>query len=102
MVEGEAGLTWEEAVLRVLRRFHPREVELQTVYFEVGRHRRLSGQDLQITRYGEERYHHVVRATLNQLVKAGRLERIRRGVYALPERAGEERAGGGRPGGGGR
>ena len=76
-------LAWDEAVLHVLGDHHPNEVSLVTIYFEVGKYRKLLEKDYEITKYGEQRYKHVVRATLNQLVKAGLVERLRRGTYAL-------------------
>ena len=78
-------LTWEEAVLHVLRDHYPSEVSLQTVYFEVEKYRKLVDEDLEVTRYGEPRYHHVVRARLAHLKKKGYAERLGTGIYVLKE-----------------
>lgn len=75
-------ITWEEIVLRILGDRYPHEVELQTIYAEVGKHTELTNRDLEETRWGELRYEHTVRATLCNLVRKGMAERIRRGVYA--------------------
>jgi len=58
----------------------------------VGKYRKLKEYELEYTKWGESRCQHVVRATLNQLLKNGWVERIRRGVYVL--RLKNERGGG--------
>jgi predicted transcriptional regulator of viral defense system len=78
-------LTWDEAVLHVLGNHHPHEVSLQTIYFEVRKYRKLTEEDSEVTKYGEPRYQHIVRATLTSLAKGGFVERIRRGMYVLRE-----------------
>jgi len=74
-------LDWDEAVLHVLGDHYPHEVSLQTVYLEVQKYRKLTEEDSSITKYGEPRYQHIVRATVSQMVKEGWVERLRRGGY---------------------
>ena len=81
----EEDLIWHEAVLHVLGDHHPNEVSLQTVCLEVQKYRKLTEEDFSITKYGEPRYQHAVRAILTQLVKKGWVKRLRRGVYVLSE-----------------
>jgi len=76
-------MDWEEAVMNVLGSHYPDEVSLKTIYFEVQEYRKLAESDLEITKYGEPRYKHVVRATLTKLVEKGWVERARRGFYVL-------------------
>ena len=78
-------LAWDKAVLHVLGSHYPREVDLQTIYFEIGKYRKLNEFDLENTKHGETRYKHIVRATINQLLKKGMIERIRKGTYVLKE-----------------
>lgn len=78
-------LTLDEAILHVLGSHYPHEVDLQTIYFEIGKYKKLNEFDLEIIPYGEPRYHDTVRATINPLLKRGMIERIRRGVYVLKE-----------------
>ena len=78
-------LTWDEAVLHVLGSHYPREVDLQTIYFEIGKYRKLNEFDLEITKYGEPRWNHIVRSIIQSLLKKGMIERIRRGAYVLKE-----------------
>lgn len=77
--------TWDEAVMSVMGSHYPHEVDLETIYAEVGRHRELTDWDLQETEWGELRYENTVRKTLCDLVKKGMAERIRRGVYVLKD-----------------
>ena len=53
----------------MLASFYPDKVRLGTIYFEVRKYRKLSDWDNEATKYGEQRHHHIVRATLSQLVK---------------------------------
>jgi len=85
VMEMNYNLAWDEAVLHVLGAYYPREVSLQTIYFEVKKYKKLTRKDYEITNYDEPRYKHVVRAILNQLVKKGWVERVRRGVYIMRE-----------------
>ena len=78
-------ITWEEIVLRILGDHYPREVDLQTIYAEVGKHTELTNRDLEETEWGELRYENTARRTMADLVRKGMAERIRRGVYALKE-----------------
>ena len=78
-------LEWEEAVLQVLRNHRPDAVSLQVVYFEVDKYKKIREWHLETTKYGEPRYKHIVRATVNNLNRKGLVERIRRGMYILKE-----------------
>ena len=81
----EEDLVWEEAIMHVFGSHHPKEVSLKTLYFEVSKYRKLAESDFETTKYGEERYRHVLRAVLNQLVRKGWVERIRRGIYMMKD-----------------
>ena len=78
-------ITWEEIVLRILGDHYPREVDLQTIYGEVGKHTELTNRDLEETEWGELRYENTARRTMTDFVRKGMAERILRGVYALKE-----------------
>ena len=84
-MESQMDLIWEEAVLHVLGSHYPSKVSLQTIYFDVGKFRKLTENNFEINKYGQIRYQHTVRAILNILVKEGMAERIGRGVYVLKE-----------------
>lgn len=81
----EKDLTWEEAILNVLRNHYPNAVTLQTIYSEVKQFKKLTEYHFEITKYSELRYHHHVRAYIENLVKKGKIERIVRGMYVLKE-----------------
>jgi Mn-dependent DtxR family transcriptional regulator len=74
---------WDEAILHVLREYHPNAVSLQTIYSEMKKYRKLREEDLELTRWGEPRYQHVVRAALHNLLEGGYVKRICRGMYTL-------------------
>ncbi len=78
-------LAWDKAVLHVLGSHYPREVDLQTIYFEIGKYRKLNEFVLENNNYGETRYKHIVRARITELFKRGMIERIRKGVYVLKD-----------------
>jgi predicted transcriptional regulator of viral defense system len=78
-------LTWDKVVLHVLGDHYPHEVDLQTIYFEVDKYKKLTKEHLENTKYGEPHYKHIMRATLNELNKRGKVKRVRRGVYVLKE-----------------
>ncbi len=79
-------LIWKEAVLHVLRDYHPHEVKLQVIYHEISKYRELTEKNYENTKYGEPQYQHEVRAALSSLKGKGWAESPRRGVYVLKDK----------------
>lgn len=78
---------WEVAILKTVRSIGGK-ASLQQIYdiLEKGNFIRLSNYDLRETQWnGRPAYQHQVRSHISNLVQAGELSRISRGVYTITE-----------------
>jgi len=74
-------VTFERAVKYLLYNY-PDGLEVEEIYPEYERCFQLTQKQKEQTQWGEPRFHHEIRATLNNLVNSKDLERIGRGKYA--------------------